>query len=573
MLAVTLLLADWSLHYERSNFLETGRYDEALAYCRRLASASPYARVHVYGKSPEGRDMFALLVSRDREFAPERMRGSKKPLIFVQNGIHSGEIEGKDASLILARDMLVTNKRKDLLDGANFVIVPIYSVDSHERFGPFNRINQNGPAQMGWRATSQNFNLNRDYIKADAPESKAQVRLLHQYRPDFFFDNHTTNGADYQYSLMLSVPSGPTLPRPLATWQTRLYDAVKVACDRDGFLTGPYFGLVDRADPSKGVTVDDFSPRYSHGYLSALNIPSMLVETHMLKPYRHRVDSTYSVMVNTVRYVIQHRDELKGILLESVAQERAGRPLPVLGSRRTETTRLFTFKAWAYTPYRSGVTGTDIARWDRSRPLDVPTRIADAYEPALTVEPPAAYAVPVQWTEVIDRLRLHGFQVQALQRPMSAEFRTYAFSEVTFARTPFEGRFQPQFRVVPIIEPRTLPKGSVVVRVNQANSKLLMSLLEPEAPDSLARWGFFNNVFETKEYFEDYAMDPVASEMLRRDPKLRAEFEARLKDEAFARNPRARLQFFHERSGYMDRALNKYPIVRLTAEQLAAVRL
>ena len=239
-LPALMLAQDWTLHYERSNFLETGRYEEAVSYCRRLAKASPYARVIEYGTSPQGRKMVALLVSRDKAFDAAKMRASKKPLIFIQNGIHSGEIEGKDATLMLARDMLITGKEKALYEGANLVIVPIFNVDGHERFSPYNRINQNGPREMGWRGTAQNVNLNRDWMKADTTEMQAQVRLVQRFRPDFLFDNHTTDGSDHPYVLTLGIPMSGALSPALRTWQRNYYNNLKIRTDADGFLTSPY---------------------------------------------------------------------------------------------------------------------------------------------------------------------------------------------------------------------------------------------------------------------------------------------------------------------------------------------
>lgn len=564
-----LLAEDWSLHYERSNYLETGRYEEAVSYCRRLAKASPYARVIEYGVSAQGRKMIALVVSQDKDFDPAKLRRSKKPLIFIQNGIHSGEIEGKDASLILAREMLVTGKQKPLLEGANFVIVPIFSVDGHERFSPYNRINQNGPREMGWRATAQNINLNRDWMKADTPEMQAQVRLVHRFHPDFFFDNHTTDGSDHPYVLTLGIPMSAALPPALRTWQRGYYEALRVRTDADGFLTSPYFGLLDESDPSKGISIEDFSPRYSNGYWSALNRPSVLSETHVLKPYRQRVDATHSLMRHTIAYCIQNAKGLKQMNAKADAEEVAGRPLGVLAVRRTNDSRPFDFKAYPYTPYKSEVTGGMIQKWDRTKVLSIPSKIFDVYEASVTVTPPAAYAIPPEWTDAIQRIELHGFKTERLRRPLSGTFSTAKFENVTFPTVPFESRFQPRYRVTMVPDQRTLPEGTVIVRTNQLGSKLLMNLLEPEAPDSLMKWGFFNNVFEQKEYYEEYAMEPIAAEMFK-DPKIREAYEAKVKSDAkFAADPSARLRWFFENSPYYDPKLNRYPVVRLEKADLA----
>jgi len=563
-------LADWKTAYERSGYVETGDYAEAVSYCRRLAASSPFAKLIKYGRSPQGRDMVALLVSDEKAFSPVAMTRSKRPLVFVQNGIHAGEIEGKDASLLLLRDMLVDHKRDDLLHGANYLFVPIYNVDGHERKSPYNRINQNGPSNMGFRGTAQNFNLNRDYMKLDAPESQAQISLLHRYKPDFFFDNHTTDGADYPYSLMLCTPNGANLPSAMAAWQRSLYEGVKAGCDRDGFLTAPYFSL-DETNPARGVTVDDFGPRYSNGYLTLMNRPSMLVETHMLKPYRHRVEATFSVMLHTIQRCIADAAALKAMNAKADADEVAGNAINILDTKLSTEKKPFTFIGWKRTPFKSEITGSDIPHWDHVR-IEIPTTIRDLYETSLTVTPPAAYAIPPEWTEVIQKLRLHGLQMTVVKKPIAGSFEGYRLTGVKYAVNPFEGRFQPSYTVQAMSESRELPVGTVIVSLNQVGAKLAMALLEPAAPDSLAKWGLFNNIFEQKEYFENYSMEAVAADMLRKDPSLKSAFDEKLKDSTFATNPRARLQFFFERSPYLDGFLNRYPVVRLTAAQLVAIQ-
>jgi len=572
-LLVALTFQDWSTTYERSNFMETGRYEEAVDYCKRLVKASPNAKLLEYGTSPEGRPMIAVIMSSSGEFSPVAMGLSPKPLVFIQNGIHAGEIEGKDASLILAREILVQKTKADLLKDVNVVLVPIFGVDAHERFGPYNRINQNGPKEMGWRSNAQNLNLNRDYIKADAGEMKAQLRLLHLFKPDFFFDNHTTDGADYQYSLTLGVPWGPTLPEKMAAWQRGFYENVKAKCDSAGVLTAPYFELADRSDPAKGISVEDFGPRYANGYLTAMNRPSVLVETHMLKPYKQRVEATYQVMVEAIRYCASQAKELKQMIREADAADattQPGHPF-VVSSKLTDETEPFTFLGYRYAPVDSPITGAKVAHWEHD-PVNTETTVKWNYAPDVTVEAAAGYAVPAPWTDVIDRLLLHGIRFTRLTKPMKATFETYVFKEVSFPKNPFESRFMPSYKVERITEERTLPIGSAIIPIDQAPAKLIVNLLEPEAPDSFARWGFFNTIFERKEYAEDYALEPIARKLLEDDTQLKADFEERLKDPAFAGSPSARLAWLFDRSPWADSRLNKYPVVRLTSLQLSEAK-
>lgn len=560
----------WLTHYERSGYLETSRYSEDVEFCRRLDAASPDAKVISFGKSPEGREMIALVVSSEHSFTAKAVTHSAKPLVFVQNGIHSGEIEGKDASLTLARDILIRHQFPELLKDANLLIIPVFSVDAHERVSPYNRINQNGPKEMGWRATAQNLNLNRDYIKADAGEMRNELKLLHDWKPDFFFDNHTTDGADYQYTITLQLPMAQTQAPEQAEWSRALYNELVGKLEGKGFLTAPYFDLEDPGNPGTGLSIGDFGPRYSTGYLAAMNRPAMLIETHMLKPYRPRVESTYWAMVYAISRCVQDAKALKAMNAAADAQEKSMKEGDhvVVSAKTRESKRPFLFKAYTYTPYESTISGSKINAWDRSKPIDVPSTIQDTYEPSLTVALPAAYAVPPQWKNVQELLALHGLQGFPLRAATSQSLSSYRFANVKFANEPFESRFMPEFAAEPITEPRTLMPGTMIYPVSQVGAKLLAHLLEPQAPDSLAHWGFFNVMFEGKEYFEDYAMEPVAKRMYDADPKLRAEFEERLKGEKFAKNPRARLQFFYERSPYYDIWLNKYPIARLSTAQL-----
>lgn len=558
------LQQDWRTEYERSNFLKTGRYAEAMDYCKRLEKASPWAKMITFGTTPEGRPMIALVLSRDRAFTPEAAVKSAKPLVMINNGIHAGEIEGKDASLILAREIAVTKKEAALLDHANILIIPVFNVDGHERFGPGNRINQNGPEEMGWRATAQNLNLNRDWTKADAPEMKAMLRLIHAWKPDFFFDDHTTDGADWQYAAQLCVPTGPNMDPGVAAWARAMMEHVQPAVEKDGFLLAPYFGSFDSARPERTITVDDFGPRYSTGYLEAINRPSMLVETHMLKPYKFRVETTYCILRRTIEEIGRTGKELRAITAAADEADRNLKPgtKVTLTLKLTGDTQPYTFRGWKYTPYKSEITGAMVPAWEHT-PVDTPSTIRDQFVPELDVVTPAAYAVPPGWTEVIERLTVHGFHFTRLAEPVTEVLETIRLESPAFARTPFEGRFAPTYEITRRPEPQTLPAGTLIVPSNQPGARLLMHLLEPEAPDSFVKWGLFNTIFEQKEYFESYAMEPIAKKMLDADPKLKAEFDERMKDPAFERSPRARLEFFFSRSPYADQRLNRYPVVRL----------
>jgi hypothetical protein len=565
---------NWRTNAERTNYDETGRYEEVVDFCRRLAAASPYARYTSFGRSGEGRDLPLLILSRDESFTPEAAARSGKLVVLLQNCIHAGECAGKDASLELARDIVITGTRKDLLDQVNLLIMPIFSPDGHERFSPYSRINQNGPREMGWRVNAANLNLNRDYTKADCVGMRAWLRVWTAWQPDLFFDDHTTNGSDHQYVLFYSATANQLVAGPVRDWMSEvLLPSVLPALEADGNRTLNYGGPRDRTDLSKGINAySAYSPRFSTGYSAICNRPSILVEVHALKPYAQRVRATYDIILHTLEELNRHPaalcDAIETADRETIAN-RGGETedgKTVLRLEPTDEAEPVVYKAVESRVRASDITSSEIIEYS-DRPLDVETQLYRKTRIAESITPPAAYLVPPQWTDVLDRLELHGIESFPLAHTARLAVESYRFEQVTFGQRPFEGRFQPSYKTDPVCETREFVAGTVVVPLAQKRAKVAVHLLEPDAPDSLIAWGFFNAIFEQKEYAESYVMEPIARKMLENDPELKREFEEKLSaDEEFAKSPGARLNFFYRRSPYWDDRLNVYPVARLTDE-------
>lgn len=563
--------AKWLTTVERTQFRDTPRYAETVAYCQRLADASPWVEYRSIGTSPEGREMPVLIVSSNRAFDPQRAHADGKALVFIQNCIHAGESEGKDASMMLVRDMVITKTRKHLLDQVNLLMMPIFSVDGHERFGPHSRINQNGPVEMGWRVTSRNLNLNRDYLKADTVEMRHWLGLWNDWQPDLHFDNHTTDGGDWQYDITFASDQTATADANIAGWLTNaLYPTVVPQLATDGHVPSQYFWLKDSKDPSAGVSSGGMSPRFSTGYVSVRNRPSILVETHMLKDYRTRVIATYNIMLHTLELL--NRDTA-GLLAANraadLAAARLGDPKNqsrevVLSVKQSDKTEPFIFKGFAWRRELSEVSGDVRIVYDNTAPIEIVSTWRNETEADQSVTAPLAYIIPPQWTEAIELAGLHGLKLKRLTETTTVEVESYRFAEVSFAKRPFEGRFRVDFTVEPVVESRQFRAGSVVVWLDQPGARVAVHLFEPQAPDSLVSWGFFSAIFEQKEYGEHYVLEPLARKMLAADGKLRKAFEQKLRsDRDFAGNPRRRLQFFYKRSPYWDDQKDVYPIGRI----------
>jgi hypothetical protein len=564
----------WRTHAERTGHVETGRYAEAVDFCRRLATVSPYARYASYGISGEGRELPLLILSSERAFTPEAARRSRRPLVLVQNCIHAGECEGKDACLELARDMLICGQHSELLDGANLLILPIFNVDGHERFGPYNRINQNGPAEMGWRTTAVNLNLNRDYAKADAVEMRAWLRLWNAWQPDGLIDNHTTDGHDSQYDLFYAVTADQDVATPIAAWvRDVLLPGVLPALEADGYLALPYSFPRNPTVLTEGINaIGPMGPRLSTGYAAACNRVGILVETHADLPYGRRVRATYDFLRHTLETINTGPQRLCDAVARADAeavQTRGGDhdgQVP-LDFEPTHEAHRFTYHGIEARMRASEITGGEVIEYTGT-PVDVKTDLFAGSRIRLAVTPPAAYLIPPQWTEVIERLDLHGVRFARLMEPCTLQVESYRFEDVKFAPTPYEGRQTVRYKAVPVREERSFPAGTVMVPLDQRRAKVAVQLLEPDGPDALIGWGLFNTIFERKEYFEPHVMEPIARRMLAADPALAKEFEERLAaDESFAKDARERLGFFYRRSAYWDAAYCVYPVARLTDEE------
>ncbi len=556
---------EWLTDYEKSNYLETPRYEPTVEFCRRLDEYSPIVKFTDFGTSPQGRKLPLLILDVDGKFDPASAHAAGKAVLLVQAGIHSGEIEGKDAGLTLIRDMIIYRKFIDVLDNVVILFLPIFSVDAHERFGPFNRINQQGPKAMGWRTTAHNLNLNRDFTKADAPEMQHWLRLFAQWLPDMLVDIHTTDGADYQYTISYAIESNASVAPPLAQWiDQSLLPVIKQRMTESQYPFIPYVMTRFGHDYTKGIITVPFGPRFSNGYGAVQNRPFFLIETHMLKPYEERVRSTYEFLRHLIRHCSDNAATLKYVNKQSdeLTAGLAGKFYPVKLERSPDST-MIDFLGVEFHEEDSEISGAKRVIWS-----DVPRKyrlpMYDRYVATDSVLLPAAYLIPQEWSDVISRIELHGIEVRRLSDTATLNVEQYRLTEPKFAAAPFEGRFGVEFKSTTEATRRQFAAGTAVVLVNQRANRLIAQLLEPKFADSFLRWGFFNAIFEQKEYAEDYVMEEKSRIMLAADPALKAEFEAKLAaDTAFAASKDMRLDFFYRKTPFWDDRLGLYPVVRL----------
>ncbi len=507
---------------ERSNYHYSNDYPATLRLCHALDSISTMVHMDIFGKSSAGYDLPFLIVDRDGLTVPQQIKDKGRAIIMIQADIHAGEPEGNDAGFILVRDLITNRRYVQLLDHVSIIFIPVLNADGLSRLSPYNRINQNGPDIMGWRANAMNLNLNRDYLKADAPEIRAWIRLFNQYLPDFFVDCHTTDGADYQYVLTYALPLEFQLTQQQYDWVYTTYlPYVTKKMYGQGIPIFQYISFRRWADPTSGLVLSAFNPMYSTGYVWAQNRPSLLIETHMLKDFRLRLWATYYMLLHTIEAVSSTADKLIKINLQAdkEASRLAGKKY-TLQYKLTDDTVHVQFLGKQYHIRHSGLTGGNYVVYsDTNQTITMP--LWNKYQPDRSITVPEAYIIPVQWTEVIKRLLAHGIKFYTIEDQYTDSVFTYRFSNIKFACYPYEGHQRVQsFTTEKVKTGQTFRPGSIIVPIGQRAAQIIIHLLEPEAPSSLLSWGFFNPIFEQKEYAEIRVMERLGKQMLEQDTLL-----------------------------------------------------
>ncbi|MDP3658099.1 MAG: M14 family metallopeptidase [Brevundimonas sp.] len=536
-------------------------YADTRAWFDRLDAASDLIRIEQFGVSPEGRPIYAVIASRDgAAFDPA------KPVLLAQAGIHPGEIDGKDAGMMLLRD-IAFNGKADLLDRVNLILIPILSVDGHERASAYSRPNQRGPRLQGWRNTATNQNLNRDYLKLDQAEMRAVRGLVLKYRPDLYVDIHVTDGMDYQYDVTYGYngENGIYSRSPaIARWlDTAFKPAINDALEAEGHIPGELvFGVGD--DPRAGLSDGGLGERFSNGWGSAAHVPTILIENHSLKPYEQRVLGTYVFLEAAIRRLAGDGPALRAAIAADSALRPAGIPANFAPDPTPASTRAF--KGIRYEMYDSPASGRREIRWLGEADPEPWALPFYGSRPTLTLARPEAYWAPAHRPDIIERLRLHGIRMETIDAPRTVNVEMLRLDDPKLATRANEGHVQVSVEAVtPERMDWTFPAGSVRIPTDQPLGDIVVLLLEPQSAESFFAWGMFPEVLSRVEYIEGYAIAPLAEAMMAADPALKAEFEAKLAaDPAFAADGDARLRWFYERTPFYDDRYRLYPVGRET---------
>jgi hypothetical protein len=539
----------------------TAEYSEVIPFYQALDAKYSQLKMITCGLTDIGKPLHLVILSRDKVFDPALIRKQNKRVLLINNGIHPGEPEGIDASMMLARDLL---EKKALPEDVVICIVPVYNIDGSINRG-VSRINQNGPESYGFRGNYQNLDLNRDFIKTDSQNSRSFQEIFNTWKPEIFIDNHTSNGADYQYIITLIPTQKDKLQLVLAEYLTNtmvpdLYAGMKKA----GFELTPYVNSIEET-PDNGIEGFLETARYSTGYAALHNTIGFMPETHMLKPYRQRVESTYQFMQSVLDVVQRDAQQIGKNRMTADQDVREQTTFPLDWKLDKSQSETFRFKGFEAKHKASEVSGLERLYYDRDAPFEKEIKVWNKFIPSVEITKPKAYVIPQAWHKVISLLKLNGVKMQELSKDETLELEMYYIADYKTVPRPFEGHYlHSEVKLRTVTQRVNFFKGDYVVYVNQPENRYIVETLEPQGIDSFFAWNFFDSVLGQKEHFSAYVFEDEASRLLKNNPKLREQLEQEKNNNpTLASSASAQLNWIYQHSIYYEQTFMRYPVGRL----------
>jgi hypothetical protein len=554
---------DFETRFENSNGTETATYEEVITYYQNLAESHQSIAIYEMDKTDSGEPLHIVTYNANRTFESEFNGGEEQNIILINNGIHPGESDGIDASMMLLRDF--AENRIKVPENTIVAVIPIYNIGGALNRNSTTRTNQNGPKSYGFRGNARNYDLNRDFIKSDTKNAKAFAKLYHTLKPDVFIDNHVSNGADYQYTLTHLLTQHNKLGEGLGTY---LHDSFMPKLEeqlesKDWPIT-PYVNVFNQV-PETGFSQFMDHPRYSTGYTTLFNTLGMMVETHMLKPYKQRVEGTYEFMRTVINMLEEDGATIKKLRKENETYYRGLSEYPLEYKTDSTKTSTLNFKGYEADRTKSNVTGLQRLKYDRDKPFTKEVSYYNNIIPTRTISVPKSYVIPQGWQEVISLLRLNNIKLERFDKDTTLTVTAYRIVDYKTRNSAYEGHYlHSNTKVTGTEKQVTFREGDYKIDSDQPGIRYILETLEPSAIDSFFNWNFFDSILQQKEGFSPYVFEDVAEKLLQDNPKLNKEFEAKkASDKSYRSNWYMQLDWLHKQSPNYESAHLQYPVYRL----------
>jgi len=549
--------------FESGNGNQSTTYEECIDFYKKLETQFSTIKLIEKGLTDSGKPLHLVLFSNEEQFSLDPYFTSKKAVILINNGIHPGEPDGIDATMMLMRDLAQGKIKasKNTLIAA----IPVYNVGGMLNRNSFSRANQNGPEAYGFRGNARNFDLNRDFIKSDSKNSRSFQKLFTELNPDIFIDNHVSNGADYQYTFTCIATQHERLGTTLGTYfNQELYPEIIKDMNKKKIDVVPYVNIHGDM-PDKGFEQFTDTPRYATGYATLFHTMGFVPETHMLKSFSERVKVTYEFMVSTLQFSNNNYLKIKEMRNKSISEFQNSSNYPMAWEIDSTKVSYIDFKGYqgGYKP--SQISGKDRLFYDKSKPFTKKIPFYGNYKPTNFVSIPKAYIIPQSQWQVLDLLKLNNINAYRIQKDTVIEVETYKIESYQTSKSPYEGHYgHYKTKISKSVQKVPFYFGDYVFYTNQPGVKYLVETLEPEAVDSFFNWNFFDAILQQKEYFSSYVFEDLAKEFLDKNPKIKAELDQKKQnDKTFAENGAAQLDWVYRQSPYYEKAHLQYPVYRV----------
>jgi len=553
----------YDTYFEKGNGNQSATYQETIAYFQLLANDFESIDMKTMGLTDSGEPLHIVTFNPDATFDFEAIQ-KNKAVLLINNGIHAGEPDGIDASMQFFRDLALGKIKAP--KNTVIVCIPVYNIGGALNRNSSTRANQNGPEEYGFRGNARNYDLNRDCIKSDTRNTKSFVEIFHLTNPDVFIDNHVSNGSDYQYKLTYIMTEPSKLGTVLGSYlKTEMMPRLVSDLKKKKIETTPYVNTFHET-PDQGFAQFMDSPRYTTGYTSLFNSIGFVVETHMLKKYSDRVKVTYEFMKSTLEFTDANAFAIKQKRKENEAQFQPNQNYTLQWEVDNNVKEPFTFLGYEAGYKKSDATTGQRLYYDRSKPFKKEVPFFPQYKSVKDVRIPKAYVVPRGFWHVIELLKSNGIDCQTIQKDTLIDVESYRIVDFKTTTSAYEGHYNHRNTVVKTITKKiAFAKGDYIIPTQQKGIKYILETLEPEAVDSFFNWNFFDPILQQKEGYSDYVFEDTAAQLLKDNPKLKSDLEAKKQAEPdFLNNPKAQLDWIYKQSVYYEKAHLQYPVYRIS---------
>ncbi len=562
---ITFLSQNFETVFEKSMGRKTATYQQTISFYQDLAKQYPEISIREIGMTDSGNPLHLVIFNADKNFDFNKINQGTKRTILINNGIHPGEPDGIDASMMMLRDIVENKKWKDQFNNIVICIIPIYNVGGSLNRNATSRVNQNGPTEYGFRGNARNYDLNRDFIKSDTKNAQSFYKIFHMVDPDVFIDNHVSNGADYQYTLTHLFTQHNKVGGEMGDFiNTKMIPDIVEDLHKQDIDITPYVNVFNRT-PESGFSQFFDSARYSTGYTTLFNSFGFMVETHMLKPYKQRVEGVYQLMISSLKFLATNGLEIQEVRKNKLKEIQSKKTYTIQWEIDSLKTSTLSFKGFEGEYQTSEVTGLKRLKYDRTKPYTKPVIYYNYFKPTKDIIIPKAYVISDGWWEIIKRLEMNKINFLRINNDTILNVETYHIKNYKTVKQPFEGHYLHfKTQIIKNKEKRSFKKGDIYIPTNQYGIRYILETLEPEATDSFFNWNFFDVILQKKESFSPYVFEDLAIEILNTNPQLKKDFDKLKKEDSeFSKNWYRQLNYIYKNSKYSEKSYLQYPVYRV----------